>query len=218
MELRVLYLWRVLPYFSKIMDTKTRKLDLSGLACPQPVLKCREFLEQEDLHSFVAYVDNEPASINVQRFLEQREFCATVEREGALWRIVAVREVNSQQAGKLSPQQLEKKILVFITTENLGRGDDGLGAKLMATFLATLPEMGDALWRLILLNGGVKLAATPGNALQSLNRLERSGVSVLVCGTCLAHYGLSAKQAVGESSNMLDIVTSLSLADLVIHP
>jgi intracellular sulfur oxidation DsrE/DsrF family protein len=86
----------------------------------------------------------------------------------------------------------------------------------MATFLATLPEMGDALWRVILLNGGVKLAATPGDALQALRKLEQSGVSVLVCGTCLAHYG--ADKAVGDTSNMLDIVTSLSLADLVIRP
>ena len=88
----------------------------------------------------------------------------------------------------------------------------------MATFLATLPEMGDALWRVILLNGGVKLAAMPGDALQALHKLEQSGVSVLVCGTCLAHYGLHAEKAVGETSNMLDIVTSLSLADLVIRP
>jgi len=201
------------------MDTKERKLDLSGLACPQPVLKCREFLEQEeDIQSFVAYVDNEAASINVQRFLEQREFHATIEREREFWRIIAVREVPTQQPGSPARQQPEKKILVFISTEYLGRGDDGLGAKLMATFLATLPEMGDALWRIILLNGGVKLAATPGNALQSLLKLEQSGVPVLVCGTCLAHYGLSAEKAAGETSNMLDIVTSLSLADLVIYP
>jgi selenium metabolism protein YedF len=123
-----------------------------------------------------------------------------------------------QQPAGPAPRQAEKKILVFITTENLGYGDEELGAKLMTTFLATLPEMGDALWRVSLLNGGVKLAATPGNALQSLRGLEQSGVSVLVCGTCLAHYGLHTHKAVGETSNMLDIVTSLSLADLVIRP
>ena len=194
------------------------ELDLSGLVCPQPVMKCREFLEQQQLHSFVVYVDNEAASINVQRYLEQNEYSAMIEKEGEGWRIAAVRKEAAQQSGRPAPQQTEKKILVLITAENVGHGDDGLGAKLMATFLATLPEMGDALWRVILLNGGVKLAAAPGDALQALRKLEQAGVAVLVCGTCLTHYGLSVQKAVGETSNMLDIVTSLSLADLVIRP
>ncbi|MDR2696093.1 MAG: sulfurtransferase-like selenium metabolism protein YedF [Deltaproteobacteria bacterium] len=199
------------------MDTKTHELDLSGLVCPQPVLACRALLEQERVRTLVAYVDNEAASVNVRRFLEQRGFCAAIEKTGELWRIAA-EEGAVQLDDTRAPQRAGKKILVFITTETLGRGDKGLGAKLMATFLATLPEMGETLWRVILLNGGVKLAAVPGDALQALHRLEQSGVSVLVCGTCLAHYGLHAQKAVGETSNMLDIVTSLSLADLVIRP
>jgi selenium metabolism protein YedF len=200
------------------MNAKIPEINLSGLACPQPVLECRRFLEQERVRAFVAYVDNEAASVNVRRFLEQREFYATITREGALWRIAATGKNAAPQSAVRAPQQAERKILVFITTDKLGHGDDVLGAKLMAAFLATLPEMGDALWRVILLNSGVKLTAAPGEALQALRKLEHAGVSVLVCGTCLAHYGLHAKQAVGESSNMLDIVTSLSLADLVIRP
>jgi selenium metabolism protein YedF len=200
------------------MNTKQPTLDLSGLACPQPILKCREYLEQTRCSFFTAYVDNEAASINVRHFLEQREFRVTIENEGELWRIVAVGRESAEQNGMPEAQQMEKKILVLITTENLGQGDDELGAKLMATFLATLPEMGDSLWRVILLNGGVKLAVAPGDALQSLQKLVQSGVSVLVCGACLTHYGVSAQKAVGATSNMLDIVTSLSLADLVIRP
>ena len=199
------------------MTANMPKLDLCGLLCPHPVLECRKFLEREQVQAFAAYVDNEAASLNVRRFLEQRGFGATVDKEGALWRIAASKEAV-QQSGASVPQQAEKKILVFITTERLGQGDDALGVKLMAAFLATLPEVGDALWRVILLNGGVKLAATPGDALEALRKLEQTGVAVLVCGTCLAHYGVSAEQSVGESSNMLDIVTSLSLADLIIRP
>jgi selenium metabolism protein YedF len=200
-----------------MMNTKPRELNLCGLVCPQPVLECRKVLEQEQVSSLVAYVDNEAAGVNVRRFLEQRAFRATMEKEGELWRIAAGKE-SAQQDPEPAPQQTGKKILVFITTEHLGLGDDVLGARLMATFLATLPEMGDALWRVVLLNGGVKLSAAPGDALQALRKLEQSGVSVLVCGACLAHYGLNAAKSVGETSNMLDIVTSLSLADLVIRP
>ena len=73
------------------------------------------------------------------------------------------------------------KTLVLITTETFGRGDDELGEKLMGNFLSTLPELGESLWRVILLNGGVKLAATPGKALDSLKALENAGTDVLVC-------------------------------------
>ena len=60
------------------------------------------------------------------------------------------------------------RTLVLITTETLGRGDETLGTKLMENFLATLPELGSRLWRLVLVNGGVKLTARPGPALDSL--------------------------------------------------
>jgi hypothetical protein len=38
----------------------------------------------------------------------------------------------------------------------------------------------------------------------------------LVCGTCLNYYGLLEQKKVGETTNMLDIVTSLQVADKVI--
>ena len=88
----------------------------------------------------------------------------------------------------------------------------------MENFLATLPELGARLWRLVFVNGGVKLTARSGPALESLKKLAQQNVSVLVCGACLGHYGLLEAKAVGETSNMLDIVTSLDLADKVIRP
>ena len=97
-------------------------------------------------------------------------------------------------------------------------GDDELGEKLMGNFLSTLPELGESLWRVILLNGGVKLAATPGKALDSLKALENAGTDVLVCGTCLDFYGLLEAKQAGQTTNMLDVVTSLALADKVIRP
>ena len=71
---------------------------------------------------------------------------------------------------------------------------------------------------MVFLTGGEKPAATPGPCLDALKKLAESGVSILVCGTCLNHYGLLEKKQVGETSNMLDIVTSLDLAGKVIRP
>ena len=124
--------------------------------------------------------------------------------------------VQAEQAAPAA--EGNSRTLVLITTETIGRGDDTLGGKLMGNFLATLPELGPRLWRIVLINGGVKLASCPGPALDALKKLEADGVSVLVCGTCLAHFGLLEAKQVGDTSNMLDIVTSLDLAGKVIRP
>ena len=91
-----------------------------------------------------------------------------------------------------------------------------LGAGLMLNLLNTLNEMGEALWRLVFLNSGVKLTIEGAETLPAIQHLVAHGVSVLVCGTCLNHFNLLDRKRVGETTNMLDIVTSLQLADKVI--
>ena len=198
------------------------QLDCRGLACPQPVMRSRDAVAG-GAQALEVLVDNEPARENLRRFFEGRGFSVAASQEGPdCWRISAT-------AGNAAPAQLQaaeaapagegnSRTLVLITTETIGRGDDGLGAKLMGNFLATLPELGPRLWRIVLINGGVKLAACPGAALDALKKMEAEGVSVLVCGTCLAHFGLLEAKAVGDTSNMLDIVTSLDLAGKIIRP
>ena len=109
-----------------------------------------------------------------------------------------------------------QKILVLIGTDRLGAGDDNLGRKLLVNFIGTLKEMGPELWGLVLVNAGVKLAVAGSEVLASLQELEKDRVMVLVCGTCLNHFNLLEEKQVGETTNMLDIVTHMQLADKVI--
>ena len=144
--------------------------------------------------------------------------------ESSLWEVRglggAAQVESPEQAPAAAPaaDTENRKTLVLITTDTLGRGDDELGARLMENFLASLPELGPSLWRIVLLNGGVKLAATEGKCLDTLKQLESSGVSILVCGTCLNFFHLLEAKQVGETTNMMDVVTSLSLAGKVIRP
>ena len=198
------------------------QLDCRGLACPQPVMRSRDALAG-GTQALEVLVDNEPARENVRRFFEGRGFSVATSQEGPdCWRISATAgdaATAPQQAAEAAPAaEGNSRTLVLITTETIGRGDDVLGGKLMGNFLATLPELGARLWRIVLINGGVKLASCPGPALDALKKMEAEGVSVLVCGTCLAHFGLLEAKAVGDTSNMLDIVTSLDLAGKVIRP
>ena len=87
----------------------------------------------------------------------------------------------------------------------------------MINFLRTLKEMGDDLWRLVFVNNGVKLTIEGAEALEDLKAYETAGLKILVCGTCLEHFSLLEKKRVGETTNMLDIVTAMQLADKVIN-
>ena len=98
-------------------------------------------------------------------------------------------------------------------TDRIGFGDDALGLKLMVNFLRTLKEMGDELWRLVFVNNGVKLTIEGSDVLEDLKDYERRGLKILVCGTCLDHFNLLDSKRVGETTNMLDIVTAMQLAD-----
>ena len=209
-------------------------LDCRGLPCPQPVVRCRTAVDR-GAAALTVLVDNEPAAENVQRFLQGRGFSTVLSCEGErCWRLEATAPAQADaartgaaQPGTPAAAAAEPgraagddgaRTLVLVTTETMGRGDEELGARLMGNFLGTLPELGSRLWRVVLVNGGVKLAARPGPGLEALQKLAAEGVSVLVCGTCLAHYGLLEAKSVGDTSNMLDIVTSLDLADKIIRP
>jgi selenium metabolism protein YedF len=109
-----------------------------------------------------------------------------------------------------------KKILVLLATDSLGKGDEGLGRHIVVNFIRTMKEMGGDLWRLVLLNGAVKLAVEGSEVLPQLQELAGAGLGILVCGPCLKTFNLFEKRQVGELTSMLDIVTSMQMADKVI--
>ena len=198
----------------------TRELDCRGLACPAPVLQTRELLEKEHPEFIRVTVDNEAAKQNVSRFLESQSFEVVVESEGSDFRVIGK---GGQQGAALEttvtkgPETEKKKIMVMVATDRMGRGDNELGSKLMINFLKTLKEMGDELWRLVFVNNGVKLTIEDSEVLPDLKELEANGIQILVCGTCLDHFDLLDKKQVGETTNMLDIVTAMQVADKVIN-
>ncbi len=197
-------------------------LDCRGLACPQPVLQCKQCIEADAPGALAIVVDNEASRANVTRFLESKGFSVHAGRQGDDWRLTAT---GGDAAPAAAPQAApspraeagESQICVFIATDVMGAGDDELGGRLMANFTATLPELGPELWRIVLVNAGVRLAV-PGHAcFDSLKALEDAGVSILVCGTCLDFFDLLEARGLGQTTNMLDVVTSLQLATKVIR-
>ena len=197
---------------------KEGRIDCRGLACPNPVLKTKELVDRGDVHKLTVLVDNVAAKENVCRFLGRSGFQVESEETDGFFSITGSRP--EEAACEIFVPEVtgeeEQKIMVLVGNNLMGKGDDDLGEKLMVNFIGTLKEMGPSLWRLVLLNSGVKLAVEGSAVLPTLQELKKEGVHILVCGTCLNHFGLLEQKQVGETTNMLDIVTSMQLAERVI--
>ena len=197
----------------------TTELDCRGLACPAPVLETKKAVDTKGPGKIVVTVDNEAAKENISRFLGSQGFEVSIHGEGKDFHVSGTKTGGTvSESAVIEEQEWEKqKIMVMVATDRIGYGDDELGKKLMQSFLKTLQEMGDELWRLVFVNNGVKLTIGASEALPDLKELEEQGIHILVCGTCLNHFDILDKKQVGETTNMLDIVTAMQLADKVIN-
>jgi selenium metabolism protein YedF len=202
----------------------TKTLDARGLACPAPVLMAKDAVEKENPEDIEVLVDNDAARENVSRFLESRNYTVNAAPEGGDFKVSAHRAGDGPAAELAAapspgPTKTEgpQKIMVMLATDRMGYGDDELGQKLAISFIKTLKEMGDELWRLVFVNNGVKLTIDGSPVLEDLQAYEKEGLTILVCGTCLTHFDLLDAKQVGVTTNMLDIVTAMQLADKVIN-
>ncbi|MBU1611483.1 MAG: sulfurtransferase-like selenium metabolism protein YedF [Proteobacteria bacterium] len=205
------------------------KIDCKGLSCPQPVLKCKECVDAERPDRIEVIVDNAAALENVSRFLTSQGYVTTTDTIGESIIILAdrseadIRQCHPTPAASPAPPVLseaddrEERIVVFLSQDKIGSGDGELGEKLMQNFLLTLPELGSSLWRIILVNSAIYLSTDEHPCLDSLVRLAENGVEILVCGTCLDFFGQLEAKRVGETTNMLDVVMSFSMASKTIQ-
>ncbi|MEF3696535.1 sulfurtransferase-like selenium metabolism protein YedF [Desulfolutivibrio sp.] len=200
---------------------KTISLDCRGLACPGPVLRCKDAIDSESPEVIAATVDNEAAKENVARFLAAKKYQVEIAPVAGGHVLTGTRQ-GASPADSPAPVSgdspaAKEQIVAFLTSDAIGRGDDILGQKLMVNFLATLPELGESLWRIVMVNGAVRLAVAGSPVLDRLKAFEAAGVTILVCGTCLDFFGILDKKEVGQTTNMLDVVTSLQLATKVLQ-
>ncbi len=202
-----------------IVKKAHKKIDARGLACPAPVLETRKALHQDRPKAITVIVDNTAAQQNVQRFLESQGFKTITEKRGDDYMVLGIHDPSHIKKYQI-PETKESngtKIMVICATDRFGSGDDILGKKLMINFLRTLNEMGKELWRLVFVNYGVKLTVDGSEVIEDLQDYEKNGVRIMVCGTCLDHFNILEKKQVGETTNMLDIVTAMQIADKVIN-
>lgn len=215
-------------------------VDAMGDHCPIPVVKTKKAIgELNGAGQIEVLVDNETAMKNVMKMakssgasaesekISDREYkvMITVEEKNAA---ASESDQKGQTAGKESREQSVSAssagcatcigTVVAVSSDKMGSGNDELGAVLMKSFffaetqLDTLPD------KILFYNGGAKLTVEGSDCLEDIRILEKEGVEILTCGTCLDFYGLKEKLAVGAVTNMYTIAEILQNAVSVISP
>ncbi len=110
---------------------------------------------------------------------------------------------------------MSKKTLL-IQSDILGQGDDKLGGVLMPKFFSVLAAGPDKPASLLFWNTGVKLICEGSPVLDSLKALEKQGVEISACTTCLEYFNLMDKIKVGKPTTMPLTVKAILGSETVI--
>lgn len=212
-----------------------RELDLRGQSCPAPVIETRKVMLADAGTPLEVIVDNEAAGENVSRLARTlRAEVWVIERDNGDIRLridpndLPIKTATDIQAG--APARATtgataedghcgtvSSNVVLLNSASIGP-DEKLGQLLMKAFIKTLPDVPPLPEVVILLNSGVKLTCEGSELVEELTELEKAGTTVLSCGTCLDYFNLNDKLAVGQVTNMFEVVSLLAGADRIIQP
>jgi len=108
--------------------------------------------------------------------------------------------------------------VVYVKSDRMGVGAEQLGRVLMSSFLQALAESDRKPRRILFVNSGVFLTTEGSEVLETLGRLEKAGVEIFSCGTCLEYYRRKDRLSIGKVGNMANTVEALLGAGKVICP
>jgi len=188
-----------------------QEIDARNMACPQPVVLTKKALDSTD--EVTTIVDNDVAKDNVSKLAASEGCSINVERKEDGIYLTLKKQSDSIKSGP----EIGTGTVIFIGSDIVGRGENTpLGNLLMQSFLHTVGGFKTGPQTIIMMNSGVKLATSDSPVIGELQQMEKQGVEILACGTCLDRLGLMGKAAVGQVSNMYTIAETMMKATKVI--
>lgn len=217
-----------------------KQLDERGKQCPMPVIEAKQALENAEPGEMIeVIVDNEIAVQNLTKMAKHKQLKSASQKKGEREFSVVIeagekgRETaETVQAEPVQKEQVEaepevtacapdgktKGLIVVLSSDQMGSGDEVLGKLLMKGFVYALSHQEQLPEKVLMYNSGAFLSCEGSDSLEDLKELEAQGVEILTCGTCLNHYHLEDKLQVGGVTNMYDITESLLQAKQIIRP
>ena len=204
----------------KIVDTKGHK-------CPVPLIMAKKALKEiNDGENLKVITDNEISLSNLKRFLSDTGAEFTVQAEGDIHTITVTGGGEDIEATVpeeyceviTSVPAAGKDYSIIFSTQQMGEGNEDLGLILTKSFLITLLELEGIPRSVLFYNSGVKLAADDSFVIDQLRELEKKGVKLLLCGTCVSFYNIGKEITIGTISNMYEMVEEMITASKIIKP
>jgi selenium metabolism protein YedF len=197
-----------------------KEVDARGLPCPRPVINTKKALEEIEKGKITVLVDSDESCQNVQRFAQSQQCQVEVHEKDGVFYLDITKSRPAQVEVKVDTTPQAEPVrggnVVLITTDVFGTGDRRLGEILMKAFLNTLWDAEPKPTKILFINDGVRLTTEGSEVLETLHLLEKEGVQIFSCGTCLEYYQLKEQLKVGLVTNMYDTVDSLLSASKVI--
>ena len=205
-------------------------VDARGLACPLPVVNAKKAVEEMNGDGILSVlVDNEIAVQNLQRFAQYKGFESTGEKKAdneyeVIIQVAANAESKGQDAEveeecvECQEDSRKKGMVVVLSANVMGTGDEKLGKALMKAFVFALTKQDSLPETIVCYNTGAYLSIEGSDTLEDLKCLEAEGVKILTCGTCLDFYGIKEQLAVGNVTNMYEIVETMENAKTLVRP
>ena len=205
------------------------RLDERGKQCPLPVIEAKKALESSAPGEKVeVVVDNEIAVQNLTKMADHKGFAVCSEKTGEREFLVTITtgEGNGETAQApaaaeevtCTPDGRRKGMVVVLSSNQMGQGDEALGKLLMKGFVFALTQQDQLPKTILFYNSGASLTCEGSPMLEDLKALEAEGVEILTCGTCLNYYGITEKLAVGGVTNMYVIAEKMLNAGNVVKP
>jgi selenium metabolism protein YedF len=202
----------------KIVDTR-------GQTCPAPLIATKRALKETQVgESFIVMTDNQISFNNLCRFLKDNNTGFSVSETGGVWNLTInsnadiSKSVAEDSCTEEIPHFSRGNFIVAFSSDKMGQGDDKLGLLLMTNFIKAIKDLDILPDKMIFYNKGVTLGSDESPASEHLTEIERMGVKLFFCGTCLNHYSLEQKVKIGVVSNMFEIAQVMSSAGNIVKP
>jgi len=197
------------------------RINCVGDICPVPVIKTKKAIAEADIsQGLEVVVDNEIAVQNISKFLNSKGCAYSTSQEGGNF-VIAISQSASQEiksSGLHNYASNDNGIIIVISSQFMGTGDDALGKLLMKGFIFAVSQLETLPTAIIFYNSGVYHALKNSDSVKDLQAMHEQGVKIISCGTCLNHYNLLGDLAVGEVTDMYNIVNLMQQAVNIIRP
>ena len=200
-----------------------KTIDVKGLKCPIPLIETKKALKQlPNDEALKVIIDNEISKNNVIRFLTDNGIKSEISRNSGVFEVIVnhhnvnLENVETEKYCTIDFPEKDNYIIVF-GKDRLGEGSDDLGFVLAGSLLNTLKEMDTLPTKIVFINSGINLVLKGSPTLLPLKELEKAGVELIVCGTCLDYFNKIEKIAIGRISDMYEILESMTKAGKVIN-